>query len=242
MNHNLEKGDTSRDTFYQGKVQVYQHTKGYRFSVDAPILADFLPKSNRAALEIGTGCGIISLLALYKNKFPVIHGLEVQPALADLAVKNSKINGLDRRFQIVRGDFKESYSQFKGISTIFANPPYFPLGRGRQSPNPEIREAKMEVQLTLSQLLKRSGAILAPGGFLLLILPHTRLKETISSAEKNGLFAMRIRQVHSAIGGNPERFLIQLTNSGTPCRELPPLIIFKDEGVYTEEMEKILAG
>ena len=242
MNHNRERGEISKDTFYQGKVEVYQHKKGYRFSVDAPILADFLPQSSQAALEIGTGCGIISLLALYKNKFPLIHGLEVQPPLADLAVRNGEINGFARRFQVVRGDFKEVFSKFKGIQTIFANPPYLPLGRGRQSPNPEIRQAKMEIRLKLIQLLKRSVSILAPGGFLLLILPSARFKEALSVAEKNGLFAIRVRQVFSVVGGKPERFLIQLTNSRQSCQELPPLVIFREEGVYTDEMEKILAG
>lgn len=242
MTDNQIKGDLSRDTFYRGKVEVLQHKKGYRFSVDAPILADFLPPGSQAALEVGTGCGIISLLALFKNKYPIIHGLELQPALADLAVRNGEINGFSQRFKVVRGDFKELHAQFRGIHTIFANPPYLPLGRGRQSPNPEIRQAKMEVSLKLNHLMNGSCSILAEGGVLILILPFVRYQEVLTLAEECGLFATHIRYVFSIAGGNPERFLIQLTNSRKSCQELPPLVIFREEGVYTDEMEKILAG
>jgi tRNA1(Val) A37 N6-methylase TrmN6 len=51
------------DTFYRGRIRVLQPKKGYRFSVDAPLLADFIrTRAGDEALELGTGSGIISLL------------------------------------------------------------------------------------------------------------------------------------------------------------------------------------
>ena len=61
---------TTTDTFYHGKVIIKQLKKGYRFAVDSPILADFLPRSSRPALEIGCGAGVISLLALQQKNSP----------------------------------------------------------------------------------------------------------------------------------------------------------------------------
>ena len=90
---NPESPDITRDYFFREKVIVYQHKKGYRFSVDAPILADFLPSCPwQQALDIGTGVGIIALLALYKKKFSYIHGLEIQPGLSELAALNAAKN------------------------------------------------------------------------------------------------------------------------------------------------------
>ena len=57
--------NVTKDTFYNGRVIVCQNKKGYRFSVDAPILADFLPYDPTGkALEAGTGSGIVSFTAM----------------------------------------------------------------------------------------------------------------------------------------------------------------------------------
>jgi len=68
----LQKGkDETRDTFYHGRILVCQKKTGYRFAVDAPLLADFIQTTNTdRCLELGTGCGIISLLLSIK---PFLH-------------------------------------------------------------------------------------------------------------------------------------------------------------------------
>ena len=71
----FDEGEITRDYFYKRKIIVYQRKSGYRFSVDAPVLADFLPfLPGREALEVGTGVGIVALLALYKKSFPGFTG------------------------------------------------------------------------------------------------------------------------------------------------------------------------
>ena len=235
--------EVTQDYFYKKKVTILQHKKGYRFSVDAPILADFLPFCPTGeALEIGTGCGIISMLALYKKKFLKIHGLEIQDSLIRLAEMNGRENGFSRQFQAVQGDFNEIYRDFTGIEHIFSNPPFFETNRGRLSPNQEIRDAKTETRLSLRQLLEKSYAILAGKGSLYLVLPFSRFRETMAAAKAVGYFICRLRQVFSFKDGKPERFLVQLTNYDVSPVKLQPLIIFKEQGVYTDEMDRILTG
>jgi tRNA1(Val) A37 N6-methylase TrmN6 len=233
----------SRDYFYKRKVIVYQHKNGYRFSVDAPILADFLPaRPTREALEIGTGSGIVALLALYKKKFAAIHGLEIQPGLAHLARLNAEENGFLQNFPVTTGDFNELYNDFQGIKYIFSNPPYFETPRGRLSPNPEIRDARAETKLTLAQLLEKSYAALGKKGSLYLILPHARYARTMKLAQQTGFYTGRLRLIFSFKDGKPDRFLVQLSNYSVSFVEMKPLIIFKEKSVYTDEMDKILTG
>jgi len=237
-----EEGIT-RDFFYKRKVTVLQRKKGYRFSLDAPLLADFLPNLSQAeALEIGTGSGIISLLALYKNKFARISCLEVQAPAAALAAANADLNGFGARMDVREADFNHVYSDYTGVRHIFANPPYFPLSVGRLSPNPEIRDARSETRLTLNQLIKNSFRILGGQGNLYLVLPAARLTETLDLALETGFYAKRLREVFSFKDGNAERFLIQLTNYEASLEKLTPLLIFKAKGVYTEETDRILNG
>lgn len=239
----MESNQITRDYFYKRRVIVHQHKSGYRFSIDAPILAHFLPHlPGQDALEVGTGSGIISLLTLYKNKFKTITALDIQPRLCDLAKKNSISNHMEDRLNVICGDFKEIHKEFSGIRHIFSNPPYFPVHRGRLSPNPEIRDAKSETQLTLEQLMKYSCAVLGKEGNVYMVLPAERFELFMNLAERFHFHVARLRRVFSFKDGRQERFLVQLTNYSVSQEDLPPLIIFKDKGVYTEEMDRLLTG
>lgn len=238
-----EQTGITEDHFYKRKVIILQNKKGYRFSVDAPILADFLPVlPSEEALEIGTGCGIVSMLALYKKKFSHITGIEIQGLLSRLAQINAEKNRFNDRFQVIHDDFNTVYRDFKGARTIFSNPPFFELKRGRLSPNDEIRHAKAETKLNLRQLVKKTYCTLNPGGSLYLILPYHRYDELITLAQQTGFFISRIREVFSFKDGKPERFLVQLSIENVSTEKMEPLIIFKEKGIYTDEMDKILTG
>ena len=76
------------DGFLNGRLTILQKSDGYRFSVDAVILANSIdPKSGESVLDLGTGCGIIPLILSYRNPGATITGVEVQPALAGLCQK-----------------------------------------------------------------------------------------------------------------------------------------------------------
>ncbi len=242
MTESISEEDLSLDYFYKKKVIVYQERKGYRFSVDSPILADFLDKSEEHGLEIGTGSGIVSLLALHKNKLKKIIGIEIQKKLYEIAVLNSKKNGFEKRFEIINQDFNETYNDFKGIKYVFSNPPFLKTNSGRLSVNEEVRIAKFEIKLNLEQLMFNVFKVLADKGNFYMILPFERYDEVFKLILRFGYFVSKIRFVYSYKGGIAERFLIKLTNNKVRVNELPPLIIFKDKGVYSDEMNKILTG
>lgn len=230
------------DFFYKNRVKVFQNRKGYRFSVDSPVLADFIPQSEYPGIEIGSGSGIISLLLLFRKKLPAVTGIEIQESLCELSEMSIEANGLRRVFTVVNGDFNRLYPEFKGVMNIFSNPPYLRTGLGHQSRNEEVRRGKFEIDITLEDLLVKSGSILGEGGNLFLILPFNRYEELIRLSGRAGLFPSRIRRVQSFRNGKPERFLIQLTNCNSDLEEISPLIIYHSVGVYSDEMNEIFAG
>ena len=235
--------DITFDYFYKKKVIVLQQKQGYRFSIDSPILADFLPLQKKEnALEIGSGSGIISILALYKKKFSHITGLEIQEDLYRLSKINAEKNQLSDFFTAVKGDFNQLYRDFEGIKWIFSNPPFMRANQGRLSAREEIKIAKFEISLSLKNLLEKSFSILNPRGQLCLILPYARFDESITMALDSGFFLNRLRKVFSFKNGKPERFLIQLSKYRISTNRMNPLIIFEKEGHYTDEMEMILTG
>lgn len=86
------------DTILNGRLQVFQNKKGYRFSLDSILLAHFVSLKPRArVIDLGCGNGIIVLIAA--KRFPHVNcvGLEIQEKLAELARKNTQLNGLSGR-------------------------------------------------------------------------------------------------------------------------------------------------
>jgi len=232
----------SLDFFYKNRVKIFQNRNGYRFSVDSPILADFIPPSEHPGLEIGSGSGIISLLLLYKRKLPFITGVEIQESLFRLSKMSISENSFEQVFRVVNDDFTRVYTEFNGIMTIFSNPPFLRTGTGHLSANPEIRKGKFEIDIDLETLVGKCASILGERGNLFLILPYDRYDELISLSGVKGLYPVKRRKVLSFPDGKPERFLIQLSNYRNDPEEVSPLIIYHSVGVYSDEMELIFSG
>ena len=117
----LKGENETLDSFYRGRILVLQKKEGYRFSVDAPLLADFIQtKRSDEILELGAGNGIISLLLSIKP-FRHITAVEIQEALADIARRNVKLNNLERKISIIRDDLRQYYpgKKFDVIFNMF---------------------------------------------------------------------------------------------------------------------------
>jgi tRNA1(Val) A37 N6-methylase TrmN6 len=126
---------------------------------------------------------------------------------------------------------------------IFSNPPFYTVKKGRVSTNQETAIAKFELKITLSGILEKVSKILSKNGNFFLILPYDRLDETIKLSKYFGYSIVKKRNILSFTGGKEERFLIQLANNmndNISFTEETPLVIFKEKGVYTGEMRKIL--
>ena len=87
-------------------LAIEQTPDGYRYSIEPFLLVNFssLSTGNRL-LDIGTGCGIIPLLASTQVELGKIVAIEIQKSLYDLAVINMSKNGISGKVSLVHGDF-----------------------------------------------------------------------------------------------------------------------------------------
>ncbi len=207
------------------------------------LLADFArPPVGSRCLEIGTGCAIISLLLLTRQREFFITAIEIQESLAQKAQSNLIENGAQDRVELIRADFLEwSKAQPDEIfDWVISNPPYRKLNSGRINPDREKALARHEISLTLSALVDRSARHLKPGGTLALVYPMERLPEVKKTLMDKGLEPIRIRQVC----GNkklPARFFLILAQQGksdNPCEE-DTFFIYEEDGAYTSAMKSI---
>lgn len=251
----VRREDETLDAFYHGRIRVLQKKKGYRFSVDAPLLADFVrTRAEDEALDIGTGSGIIALLVSVK---PVRHitALEIQPGLAEMAGRNVALNGLGGRIEVVEGDLR-TYEPGRRFDLIFSNPPYIRKATGFLSRSGEKSAAKHELHGGIDEIMDRTAAWLAPGGRACFVYPEKRRTDFARAANARGFRVLRFRHVLPRVGEPPNLFLAELglaagDGSGPgngPGDEhvepelMEPLVLFGPGGRYTPEAEAVFAG
>lgn len=238
----LQKGkDETQDTFYHGRILVNQKKEGYRFAVDAPLLADFiLTEATDRCLELGTGCGIISLLLSIKS-FSHITAVEIQEPLADLARRNVQRNRLEKRIRVVHADFLE-FRPSRRYDVVFSNPPYIRAQAGRPSTTPEKLVAKHEVKCDILGIMHKTAALLKKTGRAYFVFAAKRNEEFMEAVEIAGLCVEAIRMVHPREGSPPNFLLARCVFPPSPMQQLPPLFLFAESGDYSPEAKEIFAG
>jgi tRNA1Val (adenine37-N6)-methyltransferase len=236
----------SQGSLFEGDLQCFQASEGYRFSVDAVLVAHFVEvREKERILDLGTGCGIIMLILLYRltAKIGEIVGIEVQQNLADLARKNLQANNFESCGQIVEGDIKKLKSLVKpeSFDTVVCNPPFYGHGSGRRSANLEARLARHQILANLDDFLLASSLALKNKGSVYFIYPAGQIGTVINLLGNYRLAVKKLRFVYSYPQAQHDARLVLIEcrkNGGSGVQVLAPLYIYqKKNGDFTEEMQ-----
>ncbi len=116
--------DETLDEFLDGRLRLIQSGKGYRFSIDAILLAQFVTiKPGDVVVDLGAGCGIISLILLLEKPVGYVIALEIQKHLVDQAVRNAALNGFTDRMGVLLGDLRQVPLGRSIADAVVCNPP-----------------------------------------------------------------------------------------------------------------------
>jgi tRNA1(Val) A37 N6-methylase TrmN6 len=227
--------DETLDTFYNGKLQIIQKKKGYRFSVDAILLSQFIKiRKNERVIDLGTGCGILPLLLSQTTKAHSFVGVEIQKELAECAEKNVFSNHLEDRISILKQDFRELRETFPrgSFDVVLSNPPYRKHRAGRINPSLEKAIARHEMKGTLEDLISTASYLLPPKGRCYLIFPALRAVDLLESLRGANLEPKRLQFVHPRMAGEAKFTLVESIKDGGPeVRIMGPLILHEfDKG------------
>jgi tRNA1Val (adenine37-N6)-methyltransferase len=99
------KSETT-DSILNGALTLVQPRNGYRFSIDSILLGRFVRVRRRdRILELGAGCGVISVMiaALWLPREVV--AVEIQSDLAAIAERNAALNQLDS-IRVISADLR----------------------------------------------------------------------------------------------------------------------------------------
>jgi tRNA1Val (adenine37-N6)-methyltransferase len=230
------------DTLFGGKIKVFQEKDGYRFSIDAILLAGFVwLRKGEKVIDLGTGVGVIPLiLGKRGDGAEQIVGVEIQEKLAELAKRNVHINGLDNLIHIHKGDIRCLHDIFPpfAFDVVVTNPPYYRVSSGRINLHSQKAIARHEVTCTVDDLLQVTRYLLHEGGRIFLIFPAHRAITLFDNLRGASLEAKIIRWVHSREGEEATFILTEAyKGGGEGVKVLPPLFVYSHDGEYTPEMK-----
>jgi tRNA1Val (adenine37-N6)-methyltransferase len=234
------------DALFQGQLKFFQSRSGYRFSLDALLLADFMTcRGQEKIADLGTGNGVVALILAYLHPSSSITGLEIQPRMVDRARRNVRMNGFADRVTIRRFDVRNVQQAFGpgSFAGVICNPPYRRTTSGRISPNAERKIARHEIAATLGDFLRAGAYLLPMRGRMALVYPALRAVDLLKSMRDANLEPKRLRIVYSFADASASLVLAEGVKGGRSGIEvLPPLVVYKKGKEYTAEVAAMLAG
>ena len=230
------------DLQYKG-FKIIQKANGFRFGVDAVLLANFADiRENANVIDLGTGTGIVSILIAAKTQASRIIGLEIQPEMAEMAARSIKLNGLEDKVNIICGDIKNCVKLFGSsvFDVVVTNPPYMVKGGGIINQTDTKAVSRHEVLCTLEDVISNASKILKPDGQFAMVHRPERLVDIICLLRAYSIEPKYIRFVHPSPYKKPNLLLIKGIRGGRPyLKMMNPLYVYDDDGNYSKEINEI---
>lgn len=189
-----------------------------------------------AALDIGTGTGLIALMIAQRTEAASVHGVEIDPAAAAEAARNMQASPWPHRLSVSCSDITALSDTYGTYDLIVSNPPFFTSEL--KAPAAARACARHEGSLSLPFLTRFASGHLTPGGRISLVLPADRLSQLRGLAVIDRLSIVRLTHVVTRQGKQPKRMLCEL--SPTPAHtEETTLVLTGSDGAPTAEMQAL---
>lgn len=231
------------DDLHRKGYKIIQNSNGFCFGVDAVLLSGFAKvKKGETALDLCTGTGIIPILLEAKTMGQHFSAIEIQKQSADMAIRSVKLNGLEDKIDIVTGDIKDCTKYFKASSfnVITCNPPYMANNVGYLNESSPKAIARHEILCTIDDVFDTANKMLKYGGRMYMVHRSERLADIFTSARQHNIEPKTMELIQPHINKAPELVLIEFSKGGKAgLKVLPPLIIYKEDGSYTDKVYDI---
>lgn len=239
----LKENERIDDLEYKG-LKIIQNKEGFCFGVDSVLLSDYAKniKKNSRVVDIGTGTGIIALLLCKKTQLSKIYGVEIQKEVAEMAKRSIALNNLEDKFEIININVKNICEVVNPheFDVVVTNPPYKKVDTGVKSVDTKQLISRHEVECTLEDVIENASKLLKDLGEFYMVHRAERLVDIMCLLRKYKLEPKNIRFVHSKKDDKPTLILVRAVRCAKEFLKIDkPLVIYKDNGEYTDEILKI---
>jgi tRNA1(Val) A37 N6-methylase TrmN6 len=195
---------------------LFQLRDGHRFSTDDILTAWYgtawCPTA-QTALDLGSGLGSVGMVAAWRLPGARFVTVEAQDDSVRLARKSAKYNGLESRYEIRHGDFRDGsiFKPGEKFDLVMGSPPYFPVGTGLPGDHPQKVACRFELRGDIADYCATAAARLAQGGFFACVFPTEQLARVNAAAANAKLTIIRRRPIVVREGDAPLLTLFGMT-------------------------------
>lgn len=224
-------------------LYLIQDPDKFCFGIDAVLLSNFVKvKKNGHVVDLCTGSGIVPILLSAKTGAKKITGIEIQSDIADMARRSVSYNKLDEKIDIINDDISNAlkYINNCSVDSVCVNPPYMKDTTAIKNPDLPMAIARHELLTDLDTVINIASKLLKESGKFFIVHRPSRLSEIFASMRQNRIEPKRLRFIHPYIESKANLVLIEgAKGSGVWLDVEPPLVVYKDKNVYTDEVLKI---
>lgn len=230
----------STETLPNG-LHLIQNDAFFKLGQDSVLLSAFArPRRFARVLDLGAGCGALSLLSWREDL--QITGLELQPEAAALFQSSIEQNHLNN-VSVICGDLRQirQYFPHGSMDYVLCNPPYFKSGSGKISPRSAHALARTDGEASIEDVAVATAYTLKNGGKCAMVFRPERLVTLMAALQRVRLVPKRLRFVHQTTQKAPSAVLIECRKGGSADGMIvePPLLVENDAGEFTNEYRSI---
>ncbi len=219
---------------------IYQDTDDYAFSQDSVFLANVAKLSkNDKVLDLGTGCGILSFLAIAKKGVKHCVGIELQPNVVAMTKASIALNGVQDNFEVIEGDVKNirELVSSESFDKVLCNPPYF-VNNGNTPPSKKSL-SRIESTATLLDFVRATSYALKFGGECYFVMKVERLQELLCYMSANNLSAKTLTLIYPLRDGEVDSVIIRAKKGGKIGLKIISIIAQEKDGSFTKQYKEI---
>jgi tRNA1Val (adenine37-N6)-methyltransferase len=229
--------------FFQFKhFRIEQAACAMKVSTDACVLgAVAAVAGNARILDVGTGTGLLALMAAQRNPAALIEAVEIDAAAAGQAARNVAASAWSSRIRVHHQSLAQYAATRPGrFDHILSNPPFF--RRSLRSPDAQRSAARHAADDTLSfaELAVFAAAHLTPAGRLTVLLPLPEMREFEREAKRVGLCLAQQLILHHRPGSKPLRHISSFGFAPQPAALLTELFIHDADEAYSATFRALL--
>lgn len=243
MLYNDVHEDETLEELGRGGLVILQKKAGFRFGTDSILLADFAHVNGAARVgDFGTGSAILPLLVSANAPRASFEAWEIQPSIADMALRTVRMNGLEARIHIHSGDARDAVRDVGSgaLDAVVCNPPYYISGAAIPSESESLRISKHGTPRLLEELICAAAHVIKYGGRLFTVYPVDGMADMLCAMRSSGIEPKRMRLVHTRPTKPPILMLTEGMRGGkSGLRMSPPLVISDENGNSTPELKRI---
>lgn len=206
---------------------------------DACVLGAYANVSGQRILDIGTGTGLLALMAAQRNPTAQIDAVEVDGAAFRQASENVASSAFASRVHVVQGRVQDFYPTPPiGYDRILTNPPFYT--NHLRSPDAAVNRALHTDELPFPELVAAVGRLLSPNGQWWVLLPSYETEKLIDLAGRIGLHPRQQLSLRHYVH-KPVFRVVTGFSFGTEPVNVDGLAIYEPDGqTYTAEFRGLL--